>query len=212
MSASDGDQHIAPSPLRTRRRLDTSADIANAALDLFESKGVESTTVADIANASGISTRTFFRYFPSKEAAALSVQVSFDEAIAELLEDIDPSLPILTQIEHAYGRVLEEFDDNDEYVRSHVVRLRRLMSQSPAIRSAVRKLNEESNEVLAQTIVSKVRLQDGIDEGRSIVFVAGFVVGQAFDCWVRELEDTGTASLPAAYERAKLRMRRILVE
>jgi AcrR family transcriptional regulator len=211
MSAPD-EKHTAPLALRTRRRLDTSADIANAALDLFESKGVESTTVADIANASGISTRTFFRYFPSKEAAALSVQVSFDEAIAQLLEDIDPSTPVLTQIENAYGRVLEDFDDKDGYVRSHVIRLRRLMSQSPAIRSAVQKLNADSNENLAQTIANKVRLPDGIDEGRSIVFIAGFVVGQAFECWVRELEDTSAASLPAAYERAKLRMRRILVE
>jgi AcrR family transcriptional regulator len=212
MSGSDKNQRIAPLALRERRRLDTAADIANAALDLFESQGVESTTVADIANASGISSRTFFRYFPSKEAAALSVQVTFDEAIAQLLDDIDPNTPILTQIENAYDRVLEDLDDSDGHVRSHVIRLRRLMSHSSALRSAVQKLNEESNEDLAQKIVSRVRLKDGIDEARSVVFVAGFVVGQAFECWVRDLEDSGSASLPAAYARAKLRMRRILVE
>ncbi|OZD08188.1 TetR family transcriptional regulator [Rhodococcus sp. 06-235-1A] len=41
--------------------------VATAALDLFSVKGYESTTVDDIAGASGISRRTFFRQFRAKE-------------------------------------------------------------------------------------------------------------------------------------------------
>ncbi|MBO0855436.1 MAG: TetR family transcriptional regulator, partial [Nocardia sp.] len=39
-----------------------------AAADLFESRGYEATTVADIAAAAEVGTRTFFNYFDSKEA------------------------------------------------------------------------------------------------------------------------------------------------
>ncbi|MBR8639674.1 TetR family transcriptional regulator [Streptomyces tuirus] len=57
--------------LRERRRLATQADIEDAALDLFERQGYERTTVLEIAAAAGVSQSTFFRYFATKEDAAL---------------------------------------------------------------------------------------------------------------------------------------------
>ncbi|WP_271395019.1 TetR family transcriptional regulator [Neomicrococcus lactis] len=61
----------APLGLRERRRLQTEAEIHEAAISLFEEKGVAATTVQDIADRAGISSRTFFRYFASKDQAAL---------------------------------------------------------------------------------------------------------------------------------------------
>lgn len=57
--------------LRTRRREATRAEIQAAALDLFERYGSAEVTIAQIADAAGVSARTFFRYFSSKEAAVL---------------------------------------------------------------------------------------------------------------------------------------------
>jgi AcrR family transcriptional regulator len=51
--------------VRTRER------IRNAALDLFEQRGIESVTVDEIAAAAGVSRRSFFHHFPTKEDAAL---------------------------------------------------------------------------------------------------------------------------------------------
>ena len=54
-------------PVSTGRRRSTSrAELEQVAFDLFEQQGFEHTTVDDVAAAAGISRRTFFRYFDSK--------------------------------------------------------------------------------------------------------------------------------------------------
>jgi TetR/AcrR family transcriptional regulator, regulator of mycofactocin system len=49
-----------------RRRLTSRGELEHAAFELFDAHGFDRTTVDDIAAAAGISRRTFFRYFPSK--------------------------------------------------------------------------------------------------------------------------------------------------
>jgi AcrR family transcriptional regulator len=53
--------------LRERKRDRTRRALVDAAIDLFERNGYDGTTVADIAEAAEIGTRTFFSYFASKE-------------------------------------------------------------------------------------------------------------------------------------------------
>ena len=53
---------------RSRRSRETHERIIDAALDLFLESGYGPTSIDQIAAAAGIGRRTFFRYFPSKEA------------------------------------------------------------------------------------------------------------------------------------------------
>ena len=52
--------------LRARKQELVRNAIWDAAIDLFAEKGFDETTVDDIADAAGVSQRTFFRYFESK--------------------------------------------------------------------------------------------------------------------------------------------------
>ncbi|WP_324189603.1 TetR family transcriptional regulator [Nocardia otitidiscaviarum] len=56
-----------PSALRDRKRERTRRALLEAAVELFETRGYEATTVADIAATAEVGTRTFFNYFASKE-------------------------------------------------------------------------------------------------------------------------------------------------
>ncbi len=53
--------------LRERKKQRTRDALVCAAVRLFEQKGYEQTTVAEIAAAADVSTRTFFLHFPAKE-------------------------------------------------------------------------------------------------------------------------------------------------
>ena len=53
--------------LRERKRVRTRGALIDAAVELFEHRGYDGTTIADIASAADVSTRTFFSYFASKE-------------------------------------------------------------------------------------------------------------------------------------------------
>lgn len=68
--------------LRDRRRRQTRREIHVAALHLAQEHGFDKVTVDMISEAAGVSSRTFFNYFPSKEAAVLPNPVELPEASA----------------------------------------------------------------------------------------------------------------------------------
>jgi AcrR family transcriptional regulator len=57
----------APTGLRERKKQQTREDIARAAMKLFTKRGFDEVTVADVADAAGVSEKTVFNYFPAKE-------------------------------------------------------------------------------------------------------------------------------------------------
>jgi len=69
--------------LRVRRRQETTTTIAEAALDLALQRGWRDVTVDDVAEAAGVSRRTFFNYFPTKDEALLHLATTWDAALLE---------------------------------------------------------------------------------------------------------------------------------
>jgi len=68
---SSQDDDSQPMSLRARKKRLAQATIEEAALRLFQQQGYEHTSIQDIADAVMMSSRTFFRYFASKEEVLL---------------------------------------------------------------------------------------------------------------------------------------------
>src|SRR5213593_3937397 len=105
--------------LRARKKRETRDALTRAALELFVERGYDETTLAEIAEAAGVSTRTIFAYFPSKEdilfstieamrdalACALAERPAGTDALAALREFILSSAHQKSELDHKLGRL-----------------------------------------------------------------------------------------------------------
>jgi AcrR family transcriptional regulator len=82
--------------LRERKKLATRRTLRRVALDLVAERGFSHVTVEDIAEAADVSPRTFFNYFPSKEAALFGAD---PDRIAALREGVVRAAPGGTALE-----------------------------------------------------------------------------------------------------------------
>lgn len=115
--------------LRERKKAETRDALASAALRLADELGPDRVTVDEIAAAAGVSPRTFFNYFASKEDAIVgSTESSTSRVVQELLSCPASEAPIdaLRAAVHAGADHLEA--DPDDWIIRH-----RLVTRYPAL-------------------------------------------------------------------------------
>ncbi len=81
--------------LRERKKLATRRSLRRHALDLVAQRGFANVTVEDIAEAADVSPRTFFNYFPSKEAVLFGADPDRAASLRERLVHTAPGAPAL---------------------------------------------------------------------------------------------------------------------
>src|SRR5437764_11317663 len=84
--------------LRERKKLATRRALRRAAFDLVTERGFAHVTVEDIAKAADVSPRTFFNYFPSKEAALFGTDPERIPMLRERLVRTAPGQPALAAL------------------------------------------------------------------------------------------------------------------
>lgn len=119
---------------RERKKQRTREALIEAAFELFQAKGFEATTVEEIADAVDVSSRTFFRYFASKEDLPLTVQEEQFGAILEALEGRPPEEPVLTALRNAMVSIARASERGElGFDAAWAQCVIEMMSQSPAI-------------------------------------------------------------------------------
>jgi AcrR family transcriptional regulator len=95
--------------LRERKKRATRALIADTALRLFAERGFDQTTVAEVAEAAGVSVKTVFNYFPAKEDLFFDLADEIEQIWLDAVADHRPGESPLAGLRR---RVLSRFADH----------------------------------------------------------------------------------------------------
>jgi AcrR family transcriptional regulator len=74
-----------PTGRRARKKRETYRALCGAAQELVHERGLDEVTVEDIAEAADVSVRTFFNYFPCKEAALVGID---PDVLTEIADEV----------------------------------------------------------------------------------------------------------------------------
>jgi len=103
--------------------------LQHAAMELFEEQGFDDTSVVQIAERAGVTTRTFFRYFSDKqEVLFVDADQLYASLIHELLEAADVTQPLL-----AVTQTLTGFDWESLGSREALRRRETLIASNPGL-------------------------------------------------------------------------------
>ncbi|MFF9145971.1 TetR/AcrR family transcriptional regulator [Streptomyces sp. NPDC014861] len=115
----------AESGLRERKKRATRAALVEAAVRLAVERGVENVTVDAISAAAGVSTRTFFNYFDSRDEVFVMVGADAGDRVRRAVLAAPPGLSPLEALRDALAAELEEVEQQQELWCLHAEVLRK---------------------------------------------------------------------------------------
>jgi AcrR family transcriptional regulator len=167
---------VDPVPVRERTRRAVRAELAMLAQDLFAARGYGETTVDDIAAAAGMSRRTVFRYFASKEDLVLGKYELLGEGLVRALSARPPDEPIWVSLRRAFDVVVEYFDDDAHATRT--VAMERIVQADPALTAGQLQRVSQTQDQLVGIVRERIGSED-TDDPR-----APAIVGAALSCLI----------------------------
>jgi AcrR family transcriptional regulator len=101
----------------SRWKPDAEGRLTKAAITLFEERGYDETTVAEIAEAAGLTKRTFFRYFADKREVLFNGSTELQGRWTEALNAAPPDASPLAAVNVGLDAVAELFADRHPFAR-----------------------------------------------------------------------------------------------
>lgn len=178
--------------LRERKRLATRRAILLAAIQVVREKGLEATTVDEIARIADVSPRTFFNYFSSKEEAIVGdgPELPDDDAVEEFVRDRGPVLPAIAKL---FGTVVTPALQDQEILLAR----RAITKANPELAgrrwATIHKFENDVTAIVVRRLVDEdPELIDDpralVSRGRLIALVAIAAVRHAWFDW---MDDAG---------------------
>jgi AcrR family transcriptional regulator len=130
---------------------DASGRLERAAIELFAQQGFAETTVPQIAERAGVTTRTFFRHFADKREVLFAGEDGLVTLFAELISAAPAELSAIAALEHALKAAAESaFEPRREWLcrwrdivtREQALFERGLSKQQSVVASAVKALGD----------------------------------------------------------------------
>jgi len=192
---------IAKPSARVGRHPSTSrGELSDLGIELFASKGFDETSIDDIAEAAGIARRTFFRYFPSKNAVPWG---DFDAQL-DALRTHFAGLPDDIELADALRSALLQFNTfPPEETSLHRQRMSLILG-IPALQSYSMVMYEGWRAVIADYVAGRTSLTPTDHLPRTVGWILLGIAISAYEQWLADenstLADLLTAGTATLYE------------
>lgn len=177
--------------LREQKKEQARSAISLAAIELCKKHGFDAVTIERIAERAGVSRRTYFRYFPSKEMALLDRRSRQLEAFQAKLSAAPPGATALEVVTEALRSLADDYRDN----RARILIERRLFAASAEVTSRDLALDRELERAIAQAVEARLSGRQARRAARFFAAAAMGVVRALLDEWA---EAKGELDLVAA--------------
>jgi AcrR family transcriptional regulator len=163
------------------------AALVETAYALFEEKGFDETRIEDITNEVDVSTRTFFRYFSSKEDVVLDYYAVEHAEIVAALKERPVEEPIVTALRRATVTVTKGCEEGFYGVDGDRFRtLRSLIRTHPLIRARSLEQAHARKGELVSVIAERLGVDPTTDIKAGVLAeVLEFAASAAYDIWLQ---------------------------
>ncbi|WP_053206186.1 TetR/AcrR family transcriptional regulator [Jiangella muralis] len=176
------------SDLRARRQRATRGEIVEAGLRLFDERGYEAVTMEQIAADAGVSRRTLYRHFPTKDRILLDLPVEWMAMWDDVVAAAAPDLPPRDVIEHAARAIGAHLDAESARIRTAW----RISDAVPALQAAF--LANPAWTARVVTVLEDPARGTPLDRATAVV-IAGAYLGALDAAMLRwAAEDGGTVA------------------
>jgi AcrR family transcriptional regulator len=155
--------------LRERKRRMTRQLISDAATALFATRGFDNVKVSEVADRVGVSEKTIYNYFPTKESLVLDTADEAVERMARALRERGPEESLTSAVVRAIKEDMARFDQAPEELTDFVPLFLGMIDSTPALRAAWLELHDR----LANVAREELAAQAGIDPRDPEPMVAG---------------------------------------
>lgn len=145
--------------LRERKKRETRQHISDVATGLFFAHGFDDVRVADVAAAAGVSEKTVYNYFETKEALLLDREPHMEQVIRAALGPTSTTASPLEAFLHALLEEVGGFfahwgtEENDAF--RGILRFEELVEATPSLRAAQRDMMDRLTQVAAVAMAER---------------------------------------------------------
>lgn len=158
--------------LRERKKRLTRQQISDTATMLFLTEGFDAVRVADVAEACGVSEKTVYNYFPTKESLVLDRE---DAMVAMARRALGPDAPPGSPIDALLAEIIADVDNlydhvsprgTGEFDLSLLARFRDMVATTPTLRAAQRDMMDRIVDVAAEALAARAGMAPADPEPR----------------------------------------------
>ncbi|HWE15063.1 MAG TPA: TetR family transcriptional regulator [Solirubrobacteraceae bacterium] len=155
--------------LRERKRRLTRQLISDAATTLFATRGFDNVKVSEVADRVGVSEKTIYNYFPTKESLVLDNADEGVERMATALRERRPGESLTEAVVRAIKDDTGQYYEAPDELMAFIPAFREMLESTPALRAAWLELHDR----LATVAREELAALAGVDPDAPEPMIAG---------------------------------------